>query len=1151
MTKWTPEQWEAIMADNSELLVSAAAGSGKTAVLIERIWQLIQKGARVDRMVIVTFTKAAAAQMKERLLQKLSAEAEKGDQNALKQIDLLPMSQIGTIHSFCNHVLKNHFHVVGVDPNAMSLDQARREKMLLEALDSAMTELAQNPTPGYDALNAAFEDKDIEAMALDLYRFIMSLKAPFDWLREKSGETFDEESLVTHPFIMVLLNQVRVLFKNLATELADYDAMMLSPYAHEKWSGVVQADIELIQGLIQAENVLEINRALETGYIRVPIISKASDEVKEWHEQMKTMRNRLKDIIKKATEDLPKDLARTAADLNAMRLPAIGLYDLIVLFHKLFQEIKRDVNVLDYDDLIHKTLEVLQNDDSRAQLQAQVDHLFVDEYQDVGDAEEGIFQGLRRQGQCFFMVGDVKQSIYRFRLCDPTLFMNKQASFSEDKNAKQRKIFLNKNFRSAPALLQSVNYVFETLMQPHITELAYDESQRLNPGREAASADTPELFIMPYEAFVTEDEDKPDKLFAEFQKAADVIADLMQKPLYDNKKKQSRTTRFSDIAILMPKAKDIAQKLQDFLKEQGIPAYADNDESYYELPEIKRMLALLHTLDNPREDVTFLTTLKLPLFDYSDEELADIRLFEQNRKKSFYDAFVKISTDESSIGIKCKQTLETLALWRFFAKHQPLDILIWDLMKESGLYLVSGAQKGGHVRQSNLRLLCEYAVNYQNAGMGGLHGFLRLSGQIGEQGDSKGAKELSPRDNLVRIMTIHKSKGLEFPIVILMGLGGQMLLSEKRKLRPHKDLGFAIPYVNPLLRITRKTLGQKAITALNEMQEKAERVRLLYVAMTRAEEKLIMLGTVSKLPREQFSLMGDYGLFTAKTYLDLLMLPTGCHERLVNSLSTGYPQHGEPYAISVCDIIEQQAVDKSDWLSTGLSALLAPVEQEVVDNVSKLFERTLPVSWPLKTSVSALLHQQPFASQEETVALKASGSFSAIPMTMADLPAAPAFMKPPALSASALGSAVHMALTKITRDRPIEVQLREMQQAGLLTEELHNAIPIQWLENFFNSDIYQRVLKSPLVKREWSFNIKLFENQDTLVQGVIDLAFLEEEQWVLCDYKTDRKCDEDTLLARYAPQVKLYRTSLERVQHRPVKEAFLFALRTGEIFRVI
>ncbi len=1155
MTKWTPEQQQAIEANNPELLISAAAGSGKTAVLIQRILRLLQGGASVDRMVIVTFTKAAAAQLREKLSQKLLEKAAEGDLVAKAQLALLPVTQIGTIHGFCGAILKEQFQVVGLDPGAKQLDTARKDKLFEKAMSDTLDACYENPAEAFGALSAAFSDKDIEAMARGLYGFMMSLRDPFGWLETHTTQCYSAQSLAAHPFIQVLLNLCRVQLTGLEDESDKLFKQMESPRANSKWLPVLQSDKQYYESLKAAAGSGYGALASLKGYkfATAPTILKLEGEELKWHEAMKKLRSRFKEGLQKAIEDIPAELEQKAQDLNRMQPCLQGLGEVVKTFHETFQAYKRQENGLDFNDLIHLTIDVLKNEEARKTIQGQYDHLFVDEYQDVGDAEEGIFQAIHYEKNNLFMVGDVKQSIYRFRLCDPTLFLNKQETFSLDENAAQRKIFLNKNFRSEPRVLSTVNQVFETVMTKAVTELAYDDLAHLYPGREENKCDRAELLLVPYEKYVDGQGVAVAKYLGEFECLAKRILAQRERAIFDGHTGQMRKTRFRDMTVLLPKIKGIGPDLAAYLKEYGIPAYADSEEAYFDLPEVQRMMALLNVLNNPRQDICFLSVLKLPLFAFSEEELADIRLAHGGKQVSFYEAFCHWAKENE----KSLATLEKLDQWRFRIAHIPLDAMVWELMKESGLYLYAGTQKGGHVRQANLRLLCEYAANYVKVGQGGLDGFLRLGVSVGDEGEAKTAKALSPKDDLVRIMTIHKSKGLEFPVVYMLGLGGDLHLAENRKLRPHKNLGIGIPYVEPALRITRKTLAQTAITAQNVLEDKAERARLLYVGMTRAVEKLVMIGTASKLPNPNWDLSGEYGIFSAKSYLDwLCMVPNAgaqINQQLENPLSTTYPQTATPYDITVLPAFIPEAVDNVENLSTALSTLIHPFQGDLDALTLKRLERSNALAQeplPLKTSVSAISKNAPLAAQEETMETKAAEAWAIPPLTMSELPALPSFMQQKTIGAADRGTAVHMALSKLAFEGDIQGELEQMVFRGLLTKEQRQSIPLKWLQGFEKSQLCQRMKKASEVKREWAFTYRLFPQHETLVQGVMDMCFLEEDGWVLCDYKTDAACDERTLLERYEKQVAIYKRALEDITGIPVKEAWLFALREGEAYEV-
>lgn len=1161
MQKWTQAQREAIEAENKELLVSAAAGSGKTAVLIERIMRLIEKGYHLNRMVIVTFTRLAAAQLRERLQLKLSEEAEKGNEKAHQELQLLPVTQIGTIHSFCGAILKEYFSVAGIDPGYRQVDEQRRDKYIALAMNEAMEECFEIGTEEFLAFAGTCSEKEMEKMVMKLYAFIMSMKSPYAWLDEKVEEVIEAKDIDKHPFIQVLLNSCGVQLGGLKGLITELDEMMLSPFANPKWHPVIRGDEARIESLVMAtQNGIEaLTEAMKEKAIIAPRKPKEGDGEIQWHNEMGTMRNQIKAGIEEAVKDIPKDIGRALEDLAANKTQLRGLREITLRFDAHFKAIKQKNNVLDFNDLEQLTLKVLADEHARQAIQNQYDHLFVDEYQDVGDAQEGIFQSIHCERNFLFMVGDVKQSIYRFRLCDPTLFLRKQETFSIDADAQQRKIFLNKNFRSEPQVLETVNGVFENVMTRNVTELDYDQSARLYAGRESSPSDKAELVIIPYDKEErTEEGQRIKKTEGEFSCVAELIAQQLSKDIYDIKTASMRKTRLRDMVILLPKAKGISMELSQVLQAHGIPAYADSDEVYFELPEVKRMMVLLEVIDNPRRDIAFLSVLKLPIFNYSDEELAQIRI--SKKETSFYDAFLQYAKTND----KGASTIEQLDTWQFRCQHTLLDVFIWEVMKESGLYLLAGAQRNGHIRQANLRLLCEHAANYQKVGHDGLYGFLQLGITAGDEGEKSSAKELSPNDDLVRIMTIHKSKGLEFPVVYIMGLSNNLQMAETSNMVLNRRLGIGMKYVDAALHTSRETLSRTAIKMCNSLENKAERARLLYVGMTRAIEKLVLIGTAEKFPKEAWCYSGEYGVFVAKTYLDWLCQIPNALNTIKRQLeknnqqenleqSTDCQQLCEPYKIRIwensdLEIVENIALytDKKDRLCTDC---WGNETMSVSERLQKTFQ-TQKNGMPLKTSVSALVKNVPQLAQEESMLTKVDESDVIPPLSMHDMPDMPAFMKEKELNAAARGSAVHMALATLQFPCEIAEGLKTLEEKGVLRHDERKAIPVHWIENFAKSSLCQRMSRSALVKHEWAFNMKLPHYPDTLLQGVIDLCFLEEGEWILCDYKTNLQCDAETLLALYKEQMMWYIQALETITAKKVREGWLFALRSGEMVKV-
>jgi len=1151
MPEWTPEQQAAIEAENTDILVSAAAGSGKTAVLVHHILRLVLKGVPLKKMVIVTYTKAAAGEMRERLRSALYQAAGQDNRFAREQAEMLSSARIGTIHSFCSRLVQQYFYAACVDPQITAVDEEQKRAFFADAMERALDELTEEPTEGYAALTGAFTDDEIKDMAAPLYTFILSLPDPFAWLDKMTRCRYTACGLKTHPYAMTLMRAFRVELSGLEKEAEAYLQMASSAEAAGKWLTAAHSDLALYANLQNAQTPEDIARVYQEKFVTAPSSRGLTGDAKTWHDQMAARRKRFKKDLIAAGENMLYDPEKAARDMNAMGPHLEGLRDFVARLHAVFFVIKQEANVMDYDDMIHLTLQILANPAARAEIQRSCDYLFVDEYQDAGGAEEAIFNAIRRDDTHFFMVGDVKQSIYRFRQCDPTLFLSKQKSFSQGSSAYARKIYLTRNFRSRPHIIETVNTVFETLMRENVTQLNYDQTARLYPGiKETDMAAETELYILKDSRVRGTGAASRHKMEGEFQKAAELIGNLTANGLPGRDGEPGLPLAYKDIAILLPQTKNIAAGLAEALEAAGIAAFAEKDEDFYELSEIRRMLDLMRALDNPRRDLPFIAALKLPVFHFSDEDLADIRIATPDRRVSFYDAFLSFARGEGAPAEKCRATLKKLDVWRLRARHLGLHKLLWDMMHECGLYYQAGMRRSGQMRQANLRLLCQHAARYETVGIGGLSGFLRLLTRISEQGKSAALSDLAPGDNLVRIMTIHRSKGLQFPVTIIMGLGGPLLIKETRKLKPHKELGIGIPYVNAELRITRRTLAQEAIQDINRSEDRAERLRLLYVAMTRASEKMILMGTVDDPLRKQFTYSGDYGIMNADCYLDWLMLVPGCHERLMLSLSTGYPQPGNPYTISFYEKAPQASVDNFTRNPLPREEWEKPVAPEIYEKVKARLTRTAPARLPRKISVNAFVKKDYYLQEEETARTKALGQYLINNAPSSAETLRQELKKPSGISAAEVGIAVHVALSKINFAKDIPPQLDALAQNGFIGEQERNAIPLQWLESFAQSDLCRRMLSSPHVLREHSFVVKYFKDRSMLLQGVVDLAFTEGDGWILCDYKSDRGADAATLTERYGEHMRLYAEGLSRVTKQPVKETWLFALRTGEAIRL-
>ncbi len=1195
MPKWTEAQRQAIEAKNDRLLVSAAAGSGKTAVLVERILTLIRRdGLDVERMLVVTFTRAAAAEMRERIAKALNEAADK-EEGLREQALKADRAAISTLHVFCGQVVREYFQAAGIDPTARLVEGGEQEALFSAALREVLQKAYEEGKPGFTELAEQFEDKDIEAMVRDLYRFLMSLPAPWRWLHQRMADFPNAQELESHAWTREMLKSIHLQLEGSLDAARGLLQRMEDPFAEPSCEAVLLEDARQIALLANAaeQSAAALNAAWEAhAFPRFPVFRKAGPETKDWAAEVRDQRSKIREDIPRILQGACGDMPRAAQDIAHTRPALRALMRLAHKLYKRYAALKRDGNVYDFQDLEHKTLAVLQRPALREAVQSRFDAVFIDEYQDISGIQEAILQAVN-SGRGLFMVGDVKQSIYRFRLADPTLFLQKYREAELSENAAFRRIPLNRNFRSVRTVIDGVNQVFESVMREDVTEIRYDAEARLIPGREPGNEGPAELHVLrpPLREEAPEEgegEEPPGKVEREAAVAALRIRHLMGQQFADKETGALRPFRFRDIAVLLPKAVNTSRHVAEVLQKEGIPVYSEADEEYFGLPEITTMMALLKVLDNPLQDIPLLTTLKSPCFSLDEETLAVIRLSLSGRDIPFHAAFFHCARQQTGTGRLCAGIAEKLEEWRFLSQTLPLGKLLWQLLSKTGIYMRSGALPAGEKRQANLRLLCERAAAYEQAGNGGLSGFLAYGEDLKKAGDATSAKVLGETEDVVRIMTIHKSKGLEFPAVVVMGLGGGLHQAGRSSpLSLHRELGMAIPCIYPEDRIRTKTLAEKAIELKLRQEEKAERARLLYVAMTRARERLILIGTApGKDPARVWAMMpGSYRIYKAGSMLDWIAqavypLPEACALRELGgdfstasqenqlgngtkcTVSTGFPQGAPPWEIRVWPDTDTGAVEKRIDFHSSVRRLMQPETSSAEPELARLLSAAqgeAVLRLPLKTSVTSLCKQRLLPGflpdeSEETQESKARPEELVLPLRLSPLPASPGFLVKKAVSAADLGTATHKALGFIplaplrgkhgeALSAAVSRGLDGLAERGLLTSAQREGLFVDWITGFLESSLGQRLLAAGKVQREWAFNLRYHAQPLTLVQGVIDCCFLEEGAWVLIDYKTDFVRDEKALFLRYEPQLRLYRRALTEITGIPVKEAVIFLLR--------
>ena len=1132
--RWTEGQQAAIDARNESVLVSAAAGSGKTAVLVERVLSLLREGKRIDRMLIVTFTRAAAGEMRERIGRRLDEESAR-DAHMRRQSMRLNRAAICTLHVFCHHVLREHFQAVGIDPLCRIGEPEKLDALYKRAQDEVLESAYAEPTEDEQALFAQFEDQQIVGLLDALYEFLLSQAAPWEWAEEQCAE----EKASLSAWLPLLRENCLNTLRGAMELLPEMQALVSRPDGPDRYLPMYESDAALTAQLLQdAEN--DLLTGGKTKFERLSTRKAGPAENPDVTEQYKELREQWKARVNAAREALPVSTEKAEADLRHA-LPALrALCGLARRMHERFFELKQQKNFLNYSDLEHLTLQALQNPDVRAAVAGGFDALFIDEYQDVSGIQEAILNALHGGfPNLLFMVGDVKQSISRFRLADPTLFLQKYRDYSLDADAKERKILLQQNFRSDENVLLSVNEVFAHAMREKETEIDYDEAAMLRPGGGQPFGAPVEIHLMQPKAEDAEGEEANEgsELSQGYRYEAAFVAKRIKELMRFATVREgegSRPLRYRDIALLVRYASGRAPYIARALQMEGIPVYSDADAQFFEMPEVADMLNLLRVIDNPLQDLPLLATLRCPCFQFTEEELARIRLVERTPGAPFHIAFQTAMQQDSPLGKKAREAWERLADWRFKAKHLPLDTLIWRILDESGLYMRAGCQDEGELRQANLRLLVERAEG--DNGKEGLSVFLRDMGRLRASDDGKAAKTLGENEDVVRILTLHKSKGLEFPVVFLLEMARPFRKGDSSLLSLHGKYGMALQYIDAEKRVTRETFAQRALSVVQEKEARAEEARLLYVGMTRARERLILVGSPRRLDQalDRWSRPATpYAAGSAGCMLDWVMQSLGgFHEGQYDG------KNGSVWRMALQPAEETAA-------SSAVKAVLPPLSLSGTEDPRTLERMTRKPAErpPLKTSVTAIAKR-----------LREEGDDWESPADKRKLPEEaplPRFLQEAKLTAAQRGTVTHRVLglldESLLRAGKLDEALAQLQRRSLLSDAEKQVIRRDWLEHFYASPLGKRALSSNTLHREWSFNLK--GPQGSMIQGVIDLCFLENGEWVLADYKTD-DADGDELMRRYALQLRWYAKALSEITGVPVKEAYLFSLRSGESYPV-
>lgn len=1215
--KFSPSQQKVIDLRNKNILVSAAAGSGKTTVLVERIIKLlINENENIDKFLIVTFTNAAASGMKQKIHKALvkSLQSNENKEHLKKQLNLLNKSNISTIHAFCIDVVRKNFHVIGIDPNFRIGDVNEVDILLQETIDEVLEKHYAEKHPGFIQLVESFTgnrgDSELNEIIKDLYRFILSFPDPLKWLSESVEMlSMTEKELKNSVWVKSVQDNLKLQLKGgleiltLALNLCnEYDG----PLAYED---NIKDDLGNIKNLI---NLLEDNfkEFISTVHnVQFTTLKQLRGKVKEEvnaekQEEVKSLRDEYKKIINNIKKAIPnRSVADFIHDIDYMHLPMTALYNVISDLDFLFKAKKMDKSIADFNDVEHYALHILRQDDIKERYKNKFKYIFIDEYQDSNSLQEELLSQIKRENN-LFMVGDVKQSIYRFRLSDPTIFNDKSDSYPvDDGPGFDRRIDLTQNFRSRKEILSGINYVFSNIMNKTIGEVDYNHQVFLNPGAEfKESCDDcndcfTELTIIDKDSSdFSESEDLDDEILsmkaAELEASVTVekIKELLNKDKNEPVKRHKETNeiieavpeklQYKDIVILMRSVSSWSGIFEEIFNDQGIPFYYDGGAGYFETIEIQVILNLLRIIDNIRQDVPLLSVMRSPIGSFDTEELIEIRV--RNPKYSFIDALYDYKNNcQDELSMKLRNFIDNVENWKKRSRYTHLNDFIWEVLMETNYYYFVGLLPNGKIRQANLRMLADKAFDFEKTSMSGLYNFLKFVEKLKvSSSDTGSAKTLGENDNVVRLMSVHKSKGLEFPVVIMCGLNKKFNKTDASKsILKHKLYGIAPKYINPNERVYRETFPRIAIKNIIKIENLSEEMRILYVAMTRAIDRLIMIGTVDRFENKLKKWQKGpslYNIFNQDSFLDwictslfkdaetdsVLRTVTDCDITFEINYSFDNNSYSTKWNINKITLSQiskkssDEAVKKSERINeiADFKNRNSSLKEEIDRKLRFKYPFINSINVPTKLSVTDLK----VLKKEDIERVKYR-----IPV----LRKIPQFKEEDSeFTKAEIGSIVHFVMQHLNlnanlSNENINKQIGEMVTKKLMTEKEAASVNINMLCEFFETEIGKRMRASHKVKREVPFVIKknaneiinsLNENDVILIQGIIDCYFYEEDEVVIIDYKTDEIIDDnlEPIIQEYSPQILSYKEAVEKITGKNVKECYLYLFDIGKAVEI-
>ena len=1344
--KWTQEQQNVIDSRGGNLLVAAAAGSGKTAVLVERIIQMILNSdlkIDIDKLLVVTFTNAAASEMRERIGDAISKKLDENpeDEHLQDQLVLLNKASITTIHSFCLEVIKSNFHKINLDPNFRIGDETECSLMKLEAIDETFDILYEQNDEEFCYLVDCYAEKrgdsNLQNLILSIYSFVMASPYPKVWLKE-SAEDFnitDDFDFATSKWAKAILETVKIqmegIEKSLCKAIEDVDGIdELVTFTdklkmeYEKIKEILYAcDTSWSDAYRQISSMTFENYA--KGVKRIP--KDAPSYIKEEKDKAKKIRDNAKKSIEKIkTSVFNKNYDDLKDEIKFLYPIVKSLSDVVLMFEQIYSQKKRDKGIIDFNDIEHFALQILTETDENGdfvfdeegknipsdialEYREKFYEIFIDEYQDSNQVQEVILSTIAKQKEPNrFMVGDVKQSIYRFRQAKPEIFLQKYATYDTDLSSKYKKIMLYKNFRSRKEVVDSVNYIFEHIMSKNLGEIDYNEEEKLNLGANFEEVEDEKIILggateihlmekkVPEVEDPDEEEEEGEDLDAsqiEARMVGKIIRDIMRPnengeimQVFDKKLETYRNVEYKDIVILLRATSAWAPVFAEELINMDIPTYADMGQGYFETMEIQVIMSFLKVIDNPMQDIPLIAILRSPIYGFTPEDFIDIRI--TDKKVSFYEAmrmFVgekidlsnaeeqdiaedEISDDtgneiidvninkensyvdadmddyyqninyedfeyeneefiyndeviyesyinenveddliyeinsniegdeesqKSELELKVRRFLDDLKELQEKSMYMSTDEFLWYIYTNSGYYAYCGALPGGSQRQANLRILFERAKQFEETSFKGIFNFINFISKLKKSNSDMGsAKTLGENANVVRIMSIHKSKGLEFPIVICSGMGRNFNTMDFRKdVLYHHELGYGPQIVDFERRISYPSIAKEALKCKINIENISEEMRILYVALTRAKEKLIITSSIKDIEQNMHKwssnistekMVSKYDILNGKNYMDWMMPAIIKHKDLEDiretyNLSTSISMEDESkWSVKTWsrDDIDFEKHEKEGIREVLNTMDLSQHDTEYYEQIEKKLNFEYPYLGVVKKAASISVteikkRQEEYEEQEDSLGLYKHKTTLKKPKFLSES------QKSEKITGARRGTIVHLIMEvldfeKVNTESEIKAQIQDLVKRRIITEKESQVLSPRKIMRFFKSPIAKRMLSSKFVKREQKIytqikmndiylndeifknNRETYENESVMLRGVIDLYFEEDDGLVILDYKTDfvDENNKKEIIHKYKKQIEIYADVLSKLTGKKVKEKYLYLFGIDEQVKV-